>query len=109
MRRVDLGAQLARAGFADVVVEDRPEWTSLERDLWSAAVDIDAGDDPALAALRDEALAVLPTIDRRRRVIARAVSPDPGVVPGAYAHKPVGVLTDRVGRAVSGTMSSPGA
>jgi SAM-dependent methyltransferase len=75
MRRVDLAVQLAAGGMTDVVVEERPEWISLERTVWTTAADIEPGDDPALAALRDEAKVVLPTIDRVRRVLAMAVAP----------------------------------
>ncbi len=57
-----------------MVVEERSEWISLERTPWTT-VDIEPGDDPALAALRDEAMAVHTTIDRVRRVIAVAASP----------------------------------
>jgi SAM-dependent methyltransferase len=82
VRRADLAAQLATAGMTDVLVEERPEWTVLERELWTAAVDIDPGDDPALAALRDEARRVLPTLERMRRVIATASSPQEREGPG---------------------------
>jgi hypothetical protein len=75
VRQVDLAAQLAAGGLVDVVVEERADWTALERSLWTAAVDIDPGDDPALTALHDEAMDVLPTMDRVRRVIATATCP----------------------------------
>ncbi|MEV6875245.1 class I SAM-dependent methyltransferase [Amycolatopsis sp. NPDC051128] len=75
LRQLDLGRQLPRAGFVDVEVADRPVWRLAEQALWQEALTIDAGDDPAMRSMQDEAQRVLATFDRLRRVLATARVP----------------------------------
>ena len=75
LRRVDLAAGLASAGFTDIAVEDRPAWRARERALWEEAVTIDPGDDLALRSFRDEATRSLDQFDLIRRVLAVATAP----------------------------------
>ncbi|MEV6306946.1 class I SAM-dependent methyltransferase [Actinoplanes sp. NPDC051861] len=74
LRSVDLYAGLNRAGFADVVVDERPGWQAVEDALWQEAVALDPGADPALRALHDEGVRVLEFSHRIRRVIAAATA-----------------------------------
>ena len=41
LRRVDLGAGLAAAGFGNVEVRDRPGWRACERAMWEEAAALD--------------------------------------------------------------------
>jgi SAM-dependent methyltransferase len=75
LRRVDVGAGLAGAGFADVEVRDRPGWRHQERAMWAEAVALDPGDDPALISFRDEGLRAPVVLDLTRRVLATATAP----------------------------------
>jgi len=75
LRRVDLGAGLAAAGFGDVGVRDRPGWRAAERAMWEQAAALDPGDDPALRSFHDEGVRALETFDLARRVIATATAP----------------------------------
>lgn len=75
MRRLDLGRQLPRAGFVDVEVADRPAWRRAEQALWQEALSVEAGDDPALRSMQEEAQRVLATFDGFRRVLATARAP----------------------------------
>lgn len=75
IRVIDLARDLDVTGFADVRVVERPDWRAAERDLWDTALATDAGDDPALHSLQDEARRVLATWDMMRRVIATATAP----------------------------------
>jgi cyclopropane fatty-acyl-phospholipid synthase-like methyltransferase len=75
LRKVDLANSLTTAGFTRVVVEEKPDWYEIERALWQAALDADAGDDPAMASTRREAIPTLETFDRKRRVMATALAP----------------------------------
>jgi SAM-dependent methyltransferase len=75
MRRVDLGAGLRAAGFADVEVADRPQWLALERAMWQEAVALDPGNDPALRSFHDEGVRSLANYELHRRVIATATAP----------------------------------
>ncbi|SDS19201.1 Methyltransferase domain-containing protein [Nocardioides scoriae] len=70
MRRLRLADGLVVAGFEDVEVEECDDWAAQERALWEEARGTDPGGDPALEALRDEALSVLATFDRVQRVMA---------------------------------------
>ena len=74
LRRVDLRGGLTAAGFADVVLEDRPEWLETELAMWREAAALDPGDDPALAAFHEEGVAVLGFGALERRVIASATA-----------------------------------
>lgn len=66
---------LRGAGFVDVEVRERPSWRERERTMWEESAAMDPGDDPALQSMHDEAVRVLPGFDRKRRVLASAVSP----------------------------------
>lgn len=72
IRAVDTEAGLVGAGFANVVVRDRPQWRAAERAMWEAAAALDPGDDAALRSLHDEGVHVLSAFDLRRRVLATA-------------------------------------
>lgn len=75
LRRLDLARELAAAGFERIRVQDRPAWRAAERDMWQSAVELDAGDDPALRSMQDEGTRVLATFDAMRRVLATATTP----------------------------------
>jgi len=72
---LDLESGLTRAGLADVVVRDRPEWLEQERALWDEAAGLDPGDDAALRSLHEEAERALVIAGRTRRVLATATAP----------------------------------
>jgi hypothetical protein len=72
----DLPVQLRGVGAAGVVeVRERPSWLAREQALWEEAAGIDPGGDPALASLRDEAVASLKRGGLLRRVLAVAAKP----------------------------------
>jgi SAM-dependent methyltransferase len=75
LRRVDLRAGLAAAGFAGIEVCDRPGWRASERAMWEEAAALDPGEDPALRAFHDEGVRSLPIFDLVRRVMATATAP----------------------------------
>ncbi|MFJ7216360.1 SAM-dependent methyltransferase [Amycolatopsis sp. NPDC098790] len=75
LRQLDLRRQLPRAGFVDVEVTDEPAWHLAEQTLWQEALAVDAGEDPAVRSMQEEARRVLATFDRMRRVLARASHP----------------------------------
>jgi SAM-dependent methyltransferase len=75
LRRVDLGAGLAAAGFGDVEVRDRPGWRAAERAMWEEAAALDPGDDPALRSFHDEGVRSLEIFGLVRRVMATATAP----------------------------------
>lgn len=73
-REMDLAGQLPQAGFVDAEVVEKPYWRETEKQLWEAALDIGATDDPALQSLQEEARRVLATFDGVRRVMATATA-----------------------------------
>jgi SAM-dependent methyltransferase len=75
VRRANLGAGLHQAGFTDVEVRDRPSWLAREHALWTEAVTLDPGDDPALRSLHAEGVKSLQWTALLRRVLAVATSP----------------------------------
>jgi SAM-dependent methyltransferase len=75
LRNVALSVGLARAGFYDVDVRERPAWRDSERAMWEEAAALDPGGDPALQSLHDEGVRVLPTFDVTQRVMATASAP----------------------------------
>lgn len=75
IRGTDLAGGLRQAGFTDVEVRERPSWLARERALWEEAAGIDPGGDPALASLRNEAVASLKWGGLLRRVLAVATRP----------------------------------
>jgi SAM-dependent methyltransferase len=77
IRKVNLSAGLAAAGFDDVDVRDRPDWRESERAMWEEAAAVDPGGDPALQSLHDEGVRVLTNFDLIRRVMATATAPGP--------------------------------
>jgi SAM-dependent methyltransferase len=77
VRRVNLGAGLAAAGFDEVEVHDRPDWRESERAMWEEAAALDPAGDPALQSLHDEGVRVLASFELIRRVIATATAPGP--------------------------------
>jgi hypothetical protein len=64
-----------RAGFVDAEVVDRPAWRLAEQALWREALTVEAGDDPAVRSMQEEAQRVLATFDGLRRVLATARAP----------------------------------
>jgi len=75
LRRVDLGAGLTAAGFAEVEVRDRPLWRNRERAMWAEAAALDPGDDPALISFHNEGLRAPLVLELTRRVMATATAP----------------------------------
>jgi SAM-dependent methyltransferase len=75
LRRVDLAAGLARAGFTGIDVRERPAWMERERAIWKEAATIDPGDDPALVSFHGEAVRSLKHFALIRRVLAVATAP----------------------------------
>jgi len=75
LRRTDLRAGLAGAGFGDIEVADRPGWRAAECAMWDQAAALDPGDDPALRAFHDEGVSSLKIFGLVRRVIATATAP----------------------------------
>jgi SAM-dependent methyltransferase len=75
IRQLDLAEQLPAAGFVDVEVTDKPEWLTAEHQLWREALALEAGDDPGVKSIQDEAGRVLPTFDAFRRVLGTATAP----------------------------------
>ena len=75
LRRVDLAAGLAGAGFTGIEVGERPAWLERERAIWAEAVTIDPGDDPALVSFHGEAVRSLEHLALIRRVLAVATAP----------------------------------
>ncbi|WP_406633831.1 class I SAM-dependent methyltransferase [Amycolatopsis sp. WGS_07] len=74
IRAVDAETGLTAAGFANVVVQDRPQWRAAERAMWEEAAALDPGDDPALRSMHDEGVKVLRTFDLTRRILATATA-----------------------------------
>ena len=70
IRRVDLGAGLRGAGFADVRAADRDDWAAAELAAWRAVVALPPSDDPAVRALQEEGQRVVDRGDVVRRVLA---------------------------------------
>jgi SAM-dependent methyltransferase len=71
---VNLGRDLPKAGFVDVLVQDKPDWRQAERAMWEetmAATDSDA----AVRSLQTEGRRSLDTFDSLRRVFATATAP----------------------------------
>ena len=75
LRRVDLRAGLAGAGFAEIEVSERPDWRTRERAMWEEAAALDPGDDPALQSFHDEGVRSLKLFELVRRVMATATHP----------------------------------
>jgi SAM-dependent methyltransferase len=75
IRAVDLRRDLPRAGFADVQVQDRPDWREQERSMWVAALAEPDDGDPALQSLQNEGRRSLAAWDSLRRVYATATNP----------------------------------
>jgi SAM-dependent methyltransferase len=71
----DLAVELESAGFEQVQVSEKPAWHAAERAMWLEAASVDAGDDPALQTMQDEAQRVLSVFDMRQRVLATAIVP----------------------------------
>jgi ubiquinone/menaquinone biosynthesis C-methylase UbiE len=72
LRDVDLAGDLAAAGFTTVEVAEKPTWYERELAMWNEAAALDPNDDPALQALREEALWVLDRPPGTRRVMGSA-------------------------------------
>ncbi|HET6192274.1 MAG TPA: hypothetical protein VFE59_35355 [Trebonia sp.] len=51
VRQMNLARDLARAGFEQVKVTEKPSWYQAERGLWEALADADARNDPGSATL----------------------------------------------------------
>lgn len=64
------------AGFADIGIEERPEWHDLYTRVYRIALDLgDPRDDSMLASLQDEARRRLPLAGLLRRVVVTATAP----------------------------------
>ncbi|MCA2216061.1 class I SAM-dependent methyltransferase [Jidongwangia harbinensis] len=74
IRAVDLRRDLAKAGFADVEVQEKPAWRQAERAMWEAAVAA-VDSDAAVRSLQAEGRRSLATFDSLRRVFATATAP----------------------------------
>lgn len=70
IRRVDLAAGLAGAGFVDVRGRSREDWLADERAAWGAVVALPPSEDPALQSLQAEGRRVFERGDPFRRVLA---------------------------------------
>jgi SAM-dependent methyltransferase len=77
LRNFSLARVFADAALVDVSVEERPDWYEAERLLWEQCLQIDAPDDPAIASMQEEARQTLPTMTKRKRVLATATAPTP--------------------------------
>ena len=75
LRDLDVGESLREAGFADVDVQDRPDWRKAELRMWAEAAALDPGDDPALVSFHDEGVRSLRAPEALRRVLASGTSP----------------------------------
>jgi SAM-dependent methyltransferase len=75
LRAVNLRRDLRAAGFADVRVQEKPQWREAERRMWQEALAVPADGDPALESLRAEGRRSLDTSDSVRRVLATATAP----------------------------------
>lgn len=75
--RINWPQLLHSAGFADIEMEDRPEWHDLFTRVYRIALDLgDPRDDAVLADLQDEARQRLPVADLMHRVVVTAIAPD---------------------------------
>lgn len=74
MQGIDLTAELRDTGFATVQVTEQPGWHAQERALWEAAVAADARD-AAMQSMQGEAIRVLKSFHKLRRVFATAATP----------------------------------
>ena len=72
LRAVDLAGGLSGAGFSAVEVREKPQWRALEMAMWAEAAVLEPGDDPAMTAFHEEAVAVLALPPGVRRVMATA-------------------------------------
>lgn len=72
LRGIDLATELEQAGYAEVQVTEQPGWHSQERAFWHAALAEDAGDDPAIHSLQQEATRVVQAETLVRRILATA-------------------------------------
>jgi SAM-dependent methyltransferase len=75
MRGIDLNRQLRAGGLVEVTVEEHPDWTVAEENMWKAAVATDPGGDAALQSLKDEGERVLPLAGLIRRILATGRAP----------------------------------
>jgi len=62
-------------------VEEHPDWTVAEQNMWKAAVATDPSGDAALQSLKDESERVLPLTGLTRRILATGRAP-----PVGFAH-----------------------
>ena len=74
LRRVNVHAGLAAAGFSGITVSERAGWRAAERSMWEEAAALDPGDDPALQSFHDEGVRSLGTFTLVRRVMATATA-----------------------------------
>jgi SAM-dependent methyltransferase len=71
IRRLDLARSLREAGFVGVEVLEKPEWLTIERDLWEGLLAVDPGPDEAMQDAREEAERVsIRMLSRSRRILA---------------------------------------
>jgi len=75
LRRADLSASLAGAGFREVTKREREDWHTVTLQLWEHAVTLDPAGDPAIESTQAEAVRSIEIHDRVRRVVATAVAP----------------------------------
>jgi SAM-dependent methyltransferase len=75
IRAVKLRRDLPAAGFADVQVDEKPQWREMERTMWQAALAAPADSDPAVQALQAEGRSSLEIFGSLRRVFATATAP----------------------------------
>lgn len=75
IRRMNIQRDLTDAGFVAVDVLHRPAWTAAEVSFWTTAAALDPDGDPAMAALRDEAVELLPLASALKRLLVVARTP----------------------------------
>jgi SAM-dependent methyltransferase len=75
IRAVNLRRDLPAAGFAEVQVDDRPDWREAERRMWQEVVAAPAGADAGMQSLQAEGRRSLDTFGSVRRVFATATAP----------------------------------
>lgn len=71
----DLAPELKAVGFEQIVVTKKPAWSAAERAMWLSVEDVETEGDPALYAMKDQAVRVLSIFHMQYRVFVTAVAP----------------------------------
>jgi SAM-dependent methyltransferase len=75
IRAVDLGRDLAAAGFTGIDVREKPEWREAEQRMWQEALAVPDSGDAAMRSLQAEGRRSLAVFGSVRRVMATATAP----------------------------------